>query len=60
MMIPGLRKLFVDEIVPPPLGGDVAAEHMLGVVNRSAGGEVLNLINFTKVLESARQRAVVR
>jgi purine-binding chemotaxis protein CheW len=56
----GLRKLFVDEIVPPPLGGDVAAEHMLGVVNHSAGGEVLNLINFTKVLESARQRAVVR
>jgi purine-binding chemotaxis protein CheW len=56
----GLRKLFVDDIVPPPLGGDVAPEHMLGVVNPSAGGEVLHLLNFSKVLDTARQRAVVR
>jgi purine-binding chemotaxis protein CheW len=56
----GLRRVPVADILPPPLGGDAAAEHLLGVYEISASQETMALIHFTKLLQSARQRAVVR
>jgi purine-binding chemotaxis protein CheW len=56
----GLRRIPVADILPPPLGGDQAAEHLLGVVQGSGPQDGLNLLNFSKLLQTARQRAVVR
>jgi purine-binding chemotaxis protein CheW len=54
----GLRRVLRSDILPAPMGGDANAEHLLGVVH--SGNETTNLMNFTKLLASARQRAVVR
>ena len=56
----GLRKIQVDNILPPPLGGEVSSELMLGVVDDRKTFLVTSLLNFTRVLDTARQRAVVR
>lgn len=56
----GLRRIPVADILPPPLGGDAAAEHLLGVVQGATSEETLNLLNFNKLLQTARQRAVTR
>ncbi|WP_047858238.1 chemotaxis protein CheW [Archangium gephyra] len=56
----GLRRIPVADILPPPLGGDAAVEHLLGVHGGATTQEAIALINFTKLLQSARQRAVVR
>ncbi len=56
----GLRRIPVANILPPPLGGDSAVEHLLGVAEGATNQEALALLNFTKLLQSARQRAVVR
>lgn len=56
----GLRRVKTQDILTAPIGGDVSAEHMLGVVPREGPGGVLSLINFSKLLQTARQRAVAR
>jgi purine-binding chemotaxis protein CheW len=56
----GLRRIPVSEILPPPLGGDAAAEHLLGVVQGNGPQDGINLLNFSKLLQTARQRAVAR
>jgi purine-binding chemotaxis protein CheW len=56
----GLRRIPVADILPPPLGGDAAAEHLLGVVQGSGANDSINLLNFSKLLQTARQRAVAR
>jgi purine-binding chemotaxis protein CheW len=56
----GLRRILVSDILPPPLGGDAAVEHLIGVAEGSSHQDALALINFSKLLQSARQRAVVR
>lgn len=56
----GLRRIPVADILPPPLGGDSAAEHLLGVVMGESSEDSLSLLNFTKLLQTARQRAVTR
>jgi purine-binding chemotaxis protein CheW len=56
----GLRRIAVADILPPPLGGDAATEHLLGVVQGASSEDTLSLINFSKLLQSARQRAVAR
>jgi purine-binding chemotaxis protein CheW len=58
--VQGLRRIPVADILPPPLGGDSAAEHLLGVVLGKSSEDSLSLLNFTKVLQTARQRAVTR
>ena len=55
----GLRRILASDILPPPLGGDSAVEHLLGVVHAGAG-DALTLLNLSKLLQSARQRAVSR
>jgi purine-binding chemotaxis protein CheW len=50
----------VADILPPPLGGDSAVEHLLGVAEGSSSQDSTALLNFAKLLQSARQRAVVR
>lgn len=54
----GLGWLPQAEILPPPLGGEISPEHFLGVAIR--GQEVTMLLHFTRVLQTARQRAVAR
>jgi purine-binding chemotaxis protein CheW len=56
----GLRRIPVADILPPPLGGDAAAEHLLGVVQGATSEDNISLLNFTKLLQTARQRAVSR
>ena len=56
----GLRRIPVADVLPPPLGGDAAAEHLLGVYRGATPRTRLRLLNFTKLLQSARQRAVAR
>lgn len=55
----GLRKVAQSEILPPPMGGDAAQEHLIGVVSQK-NGRALNLLDLSKLLAAARQRAVVR
>lgn len=54
----GLQRVPVQEILPPPMSGDVSTDHFLGLVTR--GREITSLLNFAKVLQTARQRAVAR
>jgi purine-binding chemotaxis protein CheW len=54
----GLRRVPLAEILPVPMGGDPSSEHLLGVVQ--VDKETWNLLNFNKLLTTARQRAVVR
>ena len=56
----GLKKILVADILPPPMGADAATEHMLGVVAGPTAEETINLLNFSKLLQTARQRAVSR
>ncbi|MBZ4399512.1 chemotaxis protein CheW [Myxococcus sp. MISCRS1] len=56
----GLRRIPVADILPPPLGGDAAAEHLMGVVPGATPQDSINLLNFSKLLQTARQRAVAR
>ena len=56
----GLRRIPVANILPPPLGGDSAVEHLLGVAEGASTQEAIALLHFSKLLQSARQRAVVR
>ncbi len=58
--VQGLRRIPVADVLPPPMGGDTAAEHLLGVTVGTTPLDAVALINFTKLLQSARQRAVVR
>lgn len=56
----GLRRIPVDQILPAPMGGDASNEHLLGVVTSRDGHEALNLLNFARLAQSARQRVVAR
>jgi purine-binding chemotaxis protein CheW len=55
----GLQRVPVQDILPPPVGGDISSEHVLGVLT-PAGKPVATLLQFTKVLQTARQRALAR
>lgn len=59
-VITGLRRVLLVDIHPPPLGGDVSSDHVLGVVHRDVKLGVLTLLDFPKVLQAARSRAVNR
>lgn len=54
----GLQRVKLQDILPSPVGGEASGEHFLGVVTR--GAEVTSLLDFAKVLRTARQRAVGR
>lgn len=56
----GLKRIPVEEILAPPLGGDGSSEHLLGVVNAREREGSLTLLDLSKLLQAARQRAVSR
>ncbi|MFL5320953.1 MAG: chemotaxis protein CheW [Myxococcaceae bacterium] len=56
----GLRRIQVQHILPPPLGSDANAEHLIGVVTETADPQPLTLLDFGRVMQSARNRAVGR
>ncbi len=56
--IVGLRPVPLTDVLPPPLGGDESAEHLLGVVRREPAKETLHLLDLSKLLQAARERAV--
>ena len=57
--VAGLHRFPAADILPSPIGGDVSAENVLGVVQRP-GVPVVSLLNFAKLLQNARARAVAR
>ncbi|MFZ5468351.1 MAG: chemotaxis protein CheW [Myxococcota bacterium] len=56
----GLKRIPVADILPPPLSGDAASEHLVGVVNPTDGQDALSVLDFAKLLQGARQRVVAR
>lgn len=56
----GLRRFRVADILPPPLGGDAATEHLVGVIPGATPADGFSVLNFARVLQTARQRAVQR
>ncbi len=56
----GLKAIAVADILPPPMGGDVSAEHLIGVVSPGKPAEVLTLVNLAKLFQTARAKAVGR
>jgi purine-binding chemotaxis protein CheW len=56
----GLRTIGLSRIIPAPMGGDASTEHLLGVVDPGRSDRSISLIDFQKVMNSARQRAVSR
>lgn len=53
----GLRLVKTADILPPPMGAETSSEHLLGVV-QSARNETLALLNLSRLLNVAQQRAV--
>lgn len=70
----GLRKIPVADILPPPVGGDASTEFVHGVVqahgdllergetqvSAEQSRDALTILQFNKLLQSARQRSVSR
>lgn len=56
----GLKKIPLGEVVPPPLGSEAIAEHLIGIAYASEKNEAINLLDFSRLIHFARQRAVVR
>jgi purine-binding chemotaxis protein CheW len=56
----GLRKVFVSDILPAPVGGDVPSEHVQGVLQSSELKATITLLDLPRVLQTSRQRAVSR
>lgn len=56
----GLRKVFVSEILPAPVGGEIPSEHVQGVIHEGGGVETVTLLDLPRVLQTCRQRAVSR
>lgn len=57
--VEGISRFFVSDILPPPLGGDAASEHLDGVVGGDKS-DPLHVLNLPKLLQSIRQRVVTR
>jgi purine-binding chemotaxis protein CheW len=55
----GLRRVYVADKLPPPVGGGVSHEFLDGVVQSREFG-TLNLLNLTRVVAAARQKVVAR
>ena len=56
----GLRKVFVADILPAPVGGDIPSEHVQGVLNSAELKGMVTLLDLPRVLQTSRQRAVTR
>lgn len=55
----GLRRVFVADKLPPPVGGGVNAEYLAGVVQSREFG-ALSLLDLHRVVQAARQKVVTR
>jgi purine-binding chemotaxis protein CheW len=56
----GLRRVLLEEILPAPVGGEVPSEHVQGVLPDKALKATLTMLDFPRVLQAARTRAVTR
>jgi len=56
----GLRKVFVADILPPPVGGEIPTEHVLGVIHEAGGKKMVTLLDLPRVVQTSRTRAVTR
>lgn len=56
----GLRKVFVSDILPAPVGGEIPTEHVQGVIHESGDKGTTTLLDLPRVLQTSRQRAVTR
>jgi purine-binding chemotaxis protein CheW len=56
----GLVKVPVEEILPPPLGAQLAGDQVLGVYRRPGDHRTATLLDLSRLFVAARQRAVIR
>jgi purine-binding chemotaxis protein CheW len=56
----GLRRIQANQLRPPPLGGDSGIAQLTAVVPSTGGQPVLNVLNFARLIQAARQKAVAR
>jgi purine-binding chemotaxis protein CheW len=56
----GLVRVPVEEILPPPVGAQLAGDQVLGVYRRPHDSRTTTLLDLSRVFSAARQRAVVR
>ncbi len=56
----GLRRIFVAELLPAPVGGDIPVEHVTGIVRSEELRGAVTVLNLSRVLQLASQRAVSR
>jgi len=56
----GLARVPLQDVMPPPVSGDLSSEHFLGVVSPAPSREIISLLHFDKVVQTARARAVAR
>ena len=56
----GLRKVFVADILPAPVGGEIPSEHVHGVIRAGVGAQTVTLLDLPRVMLTSRQRAVSR
>jgi purine-binding chemotaxis protein CheW len=56
----GLVKVPVEEILPPPVGAQLAGDQVLGIYRRPDEARTATLLDLSRVFVAARQRAVIR
>jgi purine-binding chemotaxis protein CheW len=56
----GLYRVPVEEILPPPVGTQLAGEQVVGVYRRPEDSRTATLLDLSRVFVAARQRAVAR
>lgn len=59
-MVIGLRRIFVADLLPAPVGGEIPVEHVAGIVRSEELRGAITVLNLPRVLQLASQRAVSR
>lgn len=56
--VAGLKRIPLADILPPPSGGDLAAENFIGVLDPKGPHGGMTLLHLPRLLSAARQKAV--
>lgn len=56
----GLVRVLVEDVLPAPVGGQMSGDQVLGVVRVGKKAETATVLDLSRVLHVARQRAVAR
>lgn len=58
--VAGLMRVQVEDILPPPVASDAAAEHLEGIVTTPGSHGALHVLNLPALLQTIHQRVVAR